>query len=724
MKTVQSLPYGEARQLPCAVIITALGLERQAVVSHLSDVQRVPFPESGALYYVGDFVAAKGKWQVVVAQVGRGNTTAAAGTERAIEQHRPKVALLVGVAGGLKDVRLGDVVVATKVYEYEAGKAGARFQTRPNHGRCTAALLKAAEAEATESNWLARLGVPPAAGDEPPRVVVEPIASGSVVVASRRSRLCKFLAEKYGDAVAVEMEGFGFLEAATSHRDVEALVVRGISDVITGKARADAQGWQRTAASNAAAFAFEVLAQYSVGLPIVTSVGLERLGSRGFIEVEFRMRLPAGYVRRHRQGLRRGLAAALGCELSNLEIVEVRSGSTILRVRFAWEQLCQRMLAAASTPGDPVSVLLREWQVEDVSAVYETEAGRYRLHLEAITRPRYQAPASHGVLHPTSTLTDHIALVGEHDLGLIIRETARLLRGKGCSLFLREKGEGAVLAASFGLDCSLVGKASYAPGEGLTGWVLKFGRSLRLPPGDRTDLACIHPQLQWKSKYIEFPDDKRDLGKRPFLAVPVVRGNETIGVIRVSDREDDLGFTEQDELLLEAVASHIARVLDDRHAQAQALNTPARNEATNLLSIGKVAFATKSRWSGAALEAKILRLLKDAADSEHVRLLAENLRLTEVEPDPQDGPGYPGGYRRVFQVDVLVPPPGAVFWTSAFATALGGLITHAVARLLERTVARLRDDTGIYPASIRTRPIAGSSATPRQKTPRATSGSQ
>ncbi|WP_143162741.1 phosphorylase family protein, partial [Couchioplanes caeruleus] len=103
------------------VIVTALEEEASAVVGHLDGVRWQRHP-TGQRVRVGSFGGAVLEWQVIVTEVGRGNEQAAIATERAVEQFQAQVALIVGVAGGLKDVRVGDVVVATDVFGYEYGR--------------------------------------------------------------------------------------------------------------------------------------------------------------------------------------------------------------------------------------------------------------------------------------------------------------------------------------------------------------------------------------------------------------------------------------------------------------------------------------------------------------------------------------------------------------------------------------------------------------------------
>jgi nucleoside phosphorylase len=241
-----------------AVVLTAIPVEYQAVVRHLKNV-REQTHERGTVYQRGEFVAADSSvWEVCLAETGPGNAVAAREAERAINFFGPDVVMFVGVAGGLKDVRLGDVVVAIRVYGYESGKVGTAFQPRPIMHGSTYDLLQRARAETKREDWKKRIGAGSSRGL---RAWVAPIVSGEKVVASRRSALYKFLRSRFSDAVAVEMEGIGFLETADANQNVRAIVVRGVSDLIDKKTAADRSGSQTRAARNASAFAFEILAK-------------------------------------------------------------------------------------------------------------------------------------------------------------------------------------------------------------------------------------------------------------------------------------------------------------------------------------------------------------------------------------------------------------------------------------------------------------------------------
>lgn len=242
--------------IPCVVILTALPEEFLAVKAHLDNVREEMHPVSKTVYERGLFVSGQVTWDVVIVETGQGNANAADETQRAIAHFNPDVVLFVGVAGGRKDVAVGDVVVGNKVYNYESGRDEEVFKPRPEVGRASYPLEQ--RARAVVRAWLERRKQ--VGNEHLPCGFVGAIAAGESVVASTESETAKLLQRNYGDTLAVEKEGHGFLEAARRSQGVSAIVIRGISDLLDNKEQADKGGSQELAARHACEFAFEMLA--------------------------------------------------------------------------------------------------------------------------------------------------------------------------------------------------------------------------------------------------------------------------------------------------------------------------------------------------------------------------------------------------------------------------------------------------------------------------------
>jgi nucleoside phosphorylase len=241
------------------IIMTALPIEYKAVASHLTSLTERKH-SAGTVYQIGYFTARNHSFEVLVCETGPGNEVAAIETERAIQFFKPKLAFFVGVAGGIKDVKLYDVVVGTKVYNYSAGKEKEEFLPRPEPYHSTYELIQRARADAKQDNWQQRIKPSLQTSTTQPSAIIGAIASGEAVVASLRANIYRLIKKQYSDSLAIEMEGHGFLKAAQANLKLQAIVVRGISDLIKGKKASDDLINQEIAAQNASAFAFEILA--------------------------------------------------------------------------------------------------------------------------------------------------------------------------------------------------------------------------------------------------------------------------------------------------------------------------------------------------------------------------------------------------------------------------------------------------------------------------------
>jgi 5'-methylthioadenosine/S-adenosylhomocysteine nucleosidase len=230
------------------VVLTALPVEYDAVRALLEALDEVVL-DDGTRLEKGRLSGTR--WTVAIAELGEGALTTAALTTRIVSELTPECLLFVGVAGGLKDdLRLGDVVVGTKVYAVHGGKQTPEgFLARPEAWHGSHRLVQAARSALRDLDGV--------------RAHRKPIACGDVVLADERSALREHIRRTYNDAYAIEMEGSGASHAAHLSGRLDALVIRGISDLANaGKSEADAEGSQELAAAQAAKVAVAVLRKH------------------------------------------------------------------------------------------------------------------------------------------------------------------------------------------------------------------------------------------------------------------------------------------------------------------------------------------------------------------------------------------------------------------------------------------------------------------------------
>ncbi|MFI5688882.1 nucleosidase [Streptomyces sp. NPDC051636] len=234
---------------PTVLVLTALPLEYAAVRAHVEHRREDVHPTNGTQVELGRLPGTP--WQVAIGELGEGARATAALTASLIDWLRPQAVVFAGVAGSLKDdIVIGDVVVGTKVY----GIHGAKLTpggplVRPEAWSGSNALVQAARSAVRDM-----AGV---------RAHFKPIATGDVVLADAGSEIARYIREHYNDAAAIEMEGSGAAHAAHLSGQVDALVVRGISDrTDERKSAADAGGSQERAAAQAASVTVGALRKY------------------------------------------------------------------------------------------------------------------------------------------------------------------------------------------------------------------------------------------------------------------------------------------------------------------------------------------------------------------------------------------------------------------------------------------------------------------------------
>ncbi|MGD8244620.1 MAG: GAF domain-containing protein, partial [Anaerolineae bacterium] len=165
-----------------------------------------------------------------------------------------------------------------------------------------------------------------------------------------------------------------------------------------------------------------------------------------------------------------------------------------------------------------------------------------------------------------------LEIYGELDrdrlMELVVCYARDSLGAGGSSVFLRDGITGRyVLRGTTGLLESPKmppGRIEYEPGEGLTGWIAKHGRPLRVSNvRDSEELRHIARDLVWSKKSSE-------ISAKPgqaYLGVPVLSRDEStvLGVLRVSGKAKGEQFDAQDEALLSHVAAMVNIAIENSH---------------------------------------------------------------------------------------------------------------------------------------------------------------
>lgn len=177
-------------------------------------------------------------YTVVLAMSPRpGNSAAVIVTKNTLQTFDPRCVLVVGIAGGLGDLRLGDVVVADRICAYEYGKIESQFFPRDDLDSPTdASIFSAAKTLAgRHPRWFSELGQPGTTGHHAPRIVIGHVASGDKVVDDPTNDFFASVVRSRPGVLAIEMEGAGAATAVQDVRDMQRGatfgMIRGISDL-------------------------------------------------------------------------------------------------------------------------------------------------------------------------------------------------------------------------------------------------------------------------------------------------------------------------------------------------------------------------------------------------------------------------------------------------------------------------------------------------------------
>ncbi len=252
LQTIARL-LGLAPRLPSAAPRGRVGRARVALVTIIDEefaAARDIFELSENIPGTGYFAAEaeRGEWDIVLVKAtDRSNLPVMGDVSVLMEDLRPQIMVLLGIAGGFCDgghgregIKLGDVVIADQVSYVEFLKIepnGPFMRSyaidHPSHYLRKSVCAPIKETFTIDDHLGGR--VPPAPG--PFRIHIGGIVSGEKVFGDANSPLQQDLLRPFDKALAVDMESIGMARAVCEGRSSfwyhpRYVVIRGISDFI------------------------------------------------------------------------------------------------------------------------------------------------------------------------------------------------------------------------------------------------------------------------------------------------------------------------------------------------------------------------------------------------------------------------------------------------------------------------------------------------------------
>lgn len=248
------------------LIATPLPEEMAALVAAMPKATAKASDSLCAYYYWAQVADTNGVSKSIVAVLpsDMANIPMANLVHMAVQRWKPKHFVLIGIAGGIQKVNLGDVIVARYVFQWDAKRKEKDDKVEsslvPHDAgtwgvNCANLFLSQPERylewQTACTNSLTVIGG--TVSTKYPELHIDNIATGDAVVDSKNTRERIISADR--KLLGVETEAAGFVSAATAAvNKPKILIIRGISDLAAAKSELDVSSggqWRKYAANNA-----------------------------------------------------------------------------------------------------------------------------------------------------------------------------------------------------------------------------------------------------------------------------------------------------------------------------------------------------------------------------------------------------------------------------------------------------------------------------------------